>query len=768
MRSDYETHSNYSKPPMLRNVTWSAERSYRTGTEYEPLQFYFEGLCNSNQLNLLLGYFSSAAINVLALGFASFLYNGGKVRMVVNNILSEQDKEAIKAARDGNIDKNLLDLSDIKQLKRKLDEYGNHFFECLAWLIAHDKIQIIIIRPKVGNGIAHYKSGSFSDGTDTVGFKASCNFTAYGLLENLEELDVHLSWEDNSSSKRINSQNQVFSSIFSGDADFAEHLNVEDISVAIKDEFGGKTENELIIQEKELLEKKLDRLNNRHIRETYEKVIAHIEDIIREPRFPYSSGPRPYQIEAYQNWVANDYKGIFAMATGTGKTITSLNCILQEYKKNSYYRFIVLVPTISLATQWEKEMTVKFNFEEVTICSSQNNKWEDSVRDYVRNLRLGISSNFCILITYSSYRMKRFQNIIKEIPDELMKSITLIADEAHTFGSKNLLKVLPHNISKRIGLSATPERQYDEIGENEISDFFNAYPPYYTFRYDMKKAIEDGVLCRYNYYPKLVELESDELMAYRIKTIELTKFLDPTTGRYKDEPYVNNLLIQRKNIIHKARNKSNCLTDIIDEIGKGNFKHAFIYVPEGYEPNYEESDIEVQTDIEEIDDRIIDNYTNLLYENYKLRLRKFTGETSDREEILNQFSSGKLNALLAMKCLDEGVDIPQTKIAVFCSSTGNPRQYIQRRGRVLRAYGKDKVAIVYDMIVKPFLDVTNTDERQVKMEKNILTSELRRLVNFAVLAENKDECLRSMETLCYDLDIDIYELANDEENSYNT
>ena len=631
---------------MLKQVNWSIDRSYSTGTENEPLQFYFEGLCNSTQLDLLLGYFSSAAINVLSLGFASFLYNGGKVRMVVNNILSEQDKEAIKTARDGNIDKNLLDLSDIKKLKRTLNEYGNHFFECLAWLIANKKIEIIIIRPKGSNGIAHYKSGSFSDGTDTVGFKASCNFTAYGLLENLEQLDVHLSWEDDSSSKRVNSQNQVFSSIFSGNADFAEHLNVEDISVAIKDEFGGKTANELIIQEKELLEKKLERLSNKHIRKTFEKVIAHIEDISREPRFPYSSGPRPYQIEAYRNWVANDYKGIFAMATGTGKTITSLNCVLQEYKKTGYYRFIVLVPTISLATQWEKELTIKFNFEEVTICSSQNNKWEDSVRDYIRNLRLGINSNFCILITYSSYRMKRFQNIIKEVPDELMKSITLIADEAHTFGSKNLLKVLPHNINKRIGLSATPERQYDEIGENEISIFFNAHPPYYTFKYDMKKAIDDEVLSKYNYYPKLVELEYDELMAYRIKTIELTKFLDPTTGRYKDEPYVNNLLIQRKNIIHKARNKSHCLTNIIDEIGKDNFKYAFIYVPEGYEPNYEDSDIEVQIDIEETDDRIIDNYTNLLYENYKLRLRKFTGETSDRVEILNQFSSGELNSVV--------------------------------------------------------------------------------------------------------------------------
>jgi superfamily II DNA or RNA helicase len=134
---------------------------------------------------------------------------------------------------------------------------------------------------------------------------------------------------------------------------------------------------------------------------------------------------------------------------------------------------------------------------------------------------------------------------------------------------------------------------------------------------------------------------------------------------------------------------------------------------------------------------------------------------------LNQFSDGKLDALLAMKCLDEGVDIPQTQYAIFCSSTGNPRQYIQRRGRVLRYHGDKKFAYIYDMIVKPVLDVTTTDSSQIKLEKNILISELKRLVNFAVLAENKLDCLKDLEELCYCFDIDIYDLANIEEEKYN-
>ena len=129
---------------MLKDVVWSEDRSYRSGSDNEPIQFYMDGLINSLRLDLLLGYFSSAAINVLSLGFASFLYSGGKVRLVVNNILSKEDRDAVKAGLEGNVLNNALDLSNIVDLKRSLNEYGQHFFECLAWLISNEKIQIKI------------------------------------------------------------------------------------------------------------------------------------------------------------------------------------------------------------------------------------------------------------------------------------------------------------------------------------------------------------------------------------------------------------------------------------------------------------------------------------------------------------------------------------------------------------------------------------------------------------------------------------------------
>jgi len=470
-------------------------------------------------------------------------------------------------------------------------------------------------------------------------------------------------------------------------------------------------------------------------------------------------------MQAYQNWVANDYKGLFAMATGTGKTLTSLNCVLQEYILNNFYKFLVLVPTTALAKQWVEEAADKFNYQNIILCCSENPNWKEELARIGKSVIFGRPMNYGIITTYASFKGIKFQTTFKEFFQEDYNNITLIADEAHNFGSSGFLKVIPDFISKRIGLSATPERQFDEEGNKMLNEYFSCSDEEYTFDYNMKTAIENKILCRYYYHPVIVNLEIDEQERYLKISKELLKYLDPETGKYRESEYVNNLLIKRKNIIHKAQNKLNALVKVVNEIGKDNFKRAFIYVPEGIEVDYSEKD-QIPLEYEEDTSKLIDTYVNELYSNFELKMAKFTGETKNRDQILTQFKQGKLDALLAMKCLDEGVDVPQTQYAVFCSSTGNPRQYIQRRGRVLRMHKEKEFAIIYDLIVKPTIDHTNTDESLTKMEKNIFLSELRRLVNFAVLSENKDESLEGLEELCYDLDIDIYELANNELNNY--
>jgi superfamily II DNA or RNA helicase len=265
---------------------------------------------------------------------------------------------------------------------------------------------------------------------------------------------------------------------------------------------------------------------------------------------------------------------------------------LQEYKKDGYFKFLVLVPTISLAQQWELEIKDNFKFYNIIQCNSNNPNWDEEIRDIGRSIKLNKKNNYCILTTYATFRSLKFSTLFNDFFKSEMSSMTLIADEAHTFGSQSLLNKMPYQISKRLGLSATPDRQFDEIGGKAISDYFNSYPPNFTFSYNMKKAIEDKVLCRYYYYPKFVDLNQEELNEYIKISKKLMQYFDFETGRYKENDYVNQLLIKRKNIIHKANNKSNCLVNIVNEIGPLQFNRAFIYVPEGYEQNFEIIDID--------------------------------------------------------------------------------------------------------------------------------------------------------------------------------
>jgi superfamily II DNA or RNA helicase len=751
---------------MLKDCEWSVDRDYKSGSENEPLQFYLDGLANSKEFSLLLGYFSSSAINLLSMGFATFISNGGKMRMVINHLLSAKDKEIISKVEDQHSEIRVFDLTDSDSLEQILDNYDSHFFECLTYLISEKRIEIKIIKPKNGRGIAHYKSGLFSDGQHTVGYQASCNFTYFGLSENIEQLEAYLSWENGRSNKFINKQIKLIDNYFTENDEDVDYIDSSEIEVVLKKKFGNKDIDELLVQEEQLIKNKQRLISsNQNIKKTISHILEKIEINRNNPKFPYPGGPREYQKIAYQNWVENNRRGLFAMATGTGKTLTSLNCVLEEYKLTNYYKFIVLVPTNALATQWVEESKEKFNFQNTILCSGGNHHWKTEIKHLGKNILFGRNNNFAIITTYATFKGVKFQSILNEYFVCEFNNMILIADEAHNFGAPGFLKVIPSYFNMRIGLSATPERQFDESGNKLLNEYFSCSEEGYTFEYNMKTAIENGILCRYKYYPVIVNLEIEEQENYLKLSTELLKYIDPETGKYKESDYVNNLLIRRKNIIHKAKNKLNALISIINTIGKENFKKAFIYVPEGIEAEYITNEFTSEENENDLHS-IIDNYITALYGHFQIKMAKFTGETTNRDQLLNQFKIGKLDALLAMKCLDEGVDIPQTKYAIFCSSTGNPRQYIQRRGRVLRTHPDKEYAVIYDLIVKPTINHTNIDDKQRKMEINIFLSELRRLVNFAVLSENKDQCLSDLESLCNNLDIDIYDLANQELENY--
>lgn len=733
---------------MLDTIEYPTSNEYRTGSNNEPIAFFLEVLPKSARFDLLLGYFSSSAINVLSLGFAQFISKGGTVRMVTNHVLSPRDKDAIIEGHQTPVTDYEFSHRDYLRIKNALDDYGTHFFRCLAWLIASRKVQILIVKPKGTRGIAHYKSGVFYDKEGrAVKFKSSCNFTAFGLLENLEELEIKKSWTGKPEKAAVEEYEKYFEEIWQHQASFIEYLSVYDIESAIVQDFGNRTIEELIVDEEKLLRQKKKILSNYKV----QAVIAAQEEAIsqlttsfaKEPSFPYSK-PRGYQSEAYKNWVKNGKKGIFAMATGTGKTLTALNCVLNEYRESGSYRGIIVVPTLELVSQWEEEIR-GFNFRNIVSVSSQNRNWRNDLRRLASLSATDNSYSFFIITTYKSFTHSRFQRALFSLPSDTL----FIADEAHNLassGTSSHLEDFP--LQKRIGLSATPERVYDPEGTSLLEKFFSDTRPY-VFEYSMKEALEKGFLCNYCYYPILVELSPEEIQKYTEISLQLASLFD-REDRVSQDALKRKLLL-RKQIIHKASNKLDAFDKLIKKLGQGNkLKHTLVYAPEGYYDVLSEES-ESLSALNEEEYKICEIYASRIRSLMpSTRVALFNAETKKRAFILEEFADSAIDVLVSMKCLDEGVDVPRTEQAIFCASTGNPRQFIQRRGRILRPHADKHLATIYDMVVVP--SVTNVIGNY-NTEKRLIENELKRVYEFASLAVNQFEALDAVQSV-----LDLYNI----------
>lgn len=474
------------------------------------------------------------------------------------------------------------------------------------------------------------------------------------------------------------------------------------------------------------------------------------------PKFPFPEGPRDYQKNALDAWIENKYKGFFAMATGTGKTITSLNCLLHLYREEGSYKCLILVPTISLVDQWKKECT-RFGFRNIIKISSKERGWKDAVMRIVTNSYFNVKNiSYVIIATYASFAKSETCSRI----EELSASTLLIADEAHNMGSTLMLKAMKRVVfQRRIGLSATPHRQYDPHGNRSINDFFGI-KDHYTFEYSMAEAIEKGVLCKYRYFPHVVNLNEDEMEQYLILSKQIAKFFHDDTEMFDDDPVLTALLLKRKRIIHKAVNKLVKFKEIINDLyrEKGNLKYTMIYAPEGICPD--DSYYNVVDDRDEIDDNgdeipLINLYTMLVAETNKYTtVEQFTARETDRDRILRDFANGVTDVLVAMKCLDEGVDVPRAENAIFCASTGNPRQFIQRRGRILRIHENKSMAYIHDLVVVPYVDY---DIESFNMERSLLKRELLRVSDFAKIATNSSYTENVLKEIIEYYELNLYE-----------
>ena len=454
----------------------------------------------------------------------------------------------------------------------------------------------------------------------------------------------------------------------------------------------------------------------------------------RLPKFPDNFKLHEYQQEAIDKWINKGYRGIFDMATGTGKTYTGLGA-LTALSENLGHKLaaIIVCPYQHLVEQWVEDIE-KFNIMPIIGYSSSLQKdWKKRLENAVRDQKLKVKGKefFCFICTNATFSTDFVQKQLLKIRSDTL----LMVDEAHNFGAPYLSCLLYEFYTYRLGLSATIERHEDEEGTAKLFSFFGEK----CIEYTLERAIAEKKLTPYKYYPIVVTLDRDELEIYDNLSYEIAKcIIKDKYGKVKLSERGKRLALQRARIVAGAREKLSALEKAI--LPYKNDKHILVYcgATKGLQQNQD------CTDVDDEDMRQIDEVTDLLGNKLHMEVSQFTSkeDVDEREILKREFSLGDtLKVLIAIKCLDEGVNIPMIKTAFILASTTNPKEYIQRRGRVLRlAKGKD-YAEIYDFITLPYAidEVSSLTEQQVKRNLTLVRNEVARAEEFSRLAVNMVE-----------------------------
>jgi superfamily II DNA or RNA helicase len=688
--------------------------------------FYIPAVSCSIKYDRAVGFFSASMLSYASQGLESFARNAGKMRLIVG---AELEPEEHDAAVRGYVQREQIAEQLGKLFEPILTQVNADLFlkrlEALQWLVANDFLDIkVALRRK---GMYHEKVGILTDSYgDFIVFQGSANESLYALSPdfNYESINVFRSW-------RANDQEH-----------YEAHLST------FQELWEGRSKSTLVVDFPEfaknaLLRRQIPKRTDARTELELSDALLNFKrpNFVEGPSVPLDFSLFEHQRIALEKWRESDFSGIFNLATGAGKTYTAIYGATKIFEQMERLLVVVAVPYQALAEQWVTELK-KFSIDPI-VCSSANPDWTDVFGRDVDSFLIGKRKFVVAVVVNATLTSARFQQVIGRIKDGA--NFLFIGDECHYHGTPRLFAALPDNADLRMGLSATYRRQGDQDGTRRIEEYYGPVVATYT----LVQAIDDGFLVPYHYHLQLVELNDSESNEYAEisdkiwKRLAALKSEDPEAAL---DNILETLFYKRARLLGRLESKRQRLAEIIDSTALT--ERTLVYCGEGAAGHGEEDD----PSSEEILN--IDLITKVIsLRGY--RVTKFTSRESltDRQIALEGFRRGSIQVLTAIRCLDEGIDIPTCETAFILASSRNPRQFIQRRGRILRRSPGKTSATLWDFLPIP----PASSLRSEKQEKALLQRELGRISEFSRQSRNFRETHDKLKTLLerYDLNADF-------------
>lgn len=696
---------------MLKDLVFKP--SYCKGEDDVAEVFYLPAMRNSSRYDRISGYFGSTVYIIAWPALKEFIGNGGHIRIICSPILSDADQEAICSGYSARSDQ-IIHAAIMRDMAIIFDKpMLDAPTQLLAYLIANGylDIKIAVVGEESSAQVKrlfHDKVGIFGDACgNTVGFRGSMNETYKGLASdgNIESIDVFPNWCDERDRVRVEEAETQFAQLWSNESTGSKVFEFPDAARALVKE----------------------RANHANWDELLDEI--NVEDLLKEKwaaSRKTEKRPRPHQIAALEAWEAANKHGILEHATGSGKTFTAI-CAIHKMLEIGM-SVLVLVPSVDLLVQWNDEIRMNLDAEKIAIllCGGGHTDWRKH-----HALETWTQRNASIpTITISTMDTAVTDSFMSRIAQGV--HLFVVADEVHRMGSRN--RQLFFNITNgaTLGLSATPRRYGDDEGTSALISYFgNIIQPPFTL-YD---AISAGVLTRYFYYPLTIRLNDIEQEEWDNLSAEIRLIVARimSAGGDKTNLSANNQLkrklIARARIIKNADAKVKAACDIISQHYRSGQKWIV----------YCDNQVQLR--------QVLTLLLSKKYDAYEYHSEM----AGDRAQSLAYFSAFG-GILVSIRCLDEGVDIPAATHALILASSQNPREFIQRRGRILRLSPEKYFAYLFDVLVLP--NETPASEATYEQSLNIVKSELARAIQFGEMAENPS-CIALLKNIAVDYDLSL-------------